>query len=436
MNGVYLLLMLGVLLPIVFCSALAGHSLRDFSRSRLEEICRKRKQEQRFGTILRLHEQALLGWDIVCVVSLVTLFMTSTLYLGIIPRADGVWQPWLIFQAALVMIALAFVSVILPWTVSRVAGEPFLYLFWPTTRGMLTAMKPVIWLAGWLDTIVHRLSGRKEPEDGDAANITEEILTVVEEGQREGVLESEARTMIRRVMELQEDDVADIMVPRTDMYSIQVDSTLEMAREKLLEAGHSRVPIIGESPDDIIGILYAKDLLNYLNNQNGPPATLRDIVREPFYIPETTGIDTLLQMMKAKRVHLAVVLDEYGGVAGLVTMEDILEEIVGDIVDEFDATQADQFRTVSASVTEVDARVHVDDVNERLGLELPDDRDFDTIGGFVFSVLGRIPISGESFQWQETGFTILEADKRKISRVRIEKEQPVEASSTRSAKQA
>jgi CBS domain containing-hemolysin-like protein len=178
--------------------------------------------------------------------------------------------------------------------------------------------------------------------------------------------------------------------------------------------------VIGESTDDIIGILYAKDLLNYLSSDGSSTTTLKEIVREPFYVPETTGIDTLLQMMKSQRVHLAIVLDEYGGVAGLATMEDILEEIVGEIVDEFDDAEAEQFRTISVGVIDVDARVHVDDVNERLKLELPDDRDYDTIGGFAYSVLGRIPASGESFHWEQTRFTIVEADKRKIMRLRIE----------------
>ncbi len=151
-----------------------------------------------------------------------------------------------------------------------------------------------------------------------------------------------------------------------------------------------------------------------------------DIVRQPFYVPESTGIDTLLQMMKTQRVHLAIVLDEYGGVAGLATMEDILEEIVGEIVDEFDNAETEPFRQISDAVTEVDARVHVDDVNERLKLALPDDRDYDTtIGGFAFSVLGHIPTAGESFEWEQAQFTILEADNNvKLSACRSKSNRP------------
>jgi CBS domain containing-hemolysin-like protein len=143
-------------------------------------------------------------------------------------------------------------------------------------------------------------------------------------------------------------------------------------------------------------------------------------VREPYYVPETMGIDTLLQTLKRQRVHLAIVLDEYGGVAGLVSLEDILEEIVGEIADEYDLAVAEQIDMISPGVMELDARVHVDDLNERFEYGLPEDGDFETIGGFVFSILGRIPVSGEDFTWQNLRFTVLDADKRKINRLRIE----------------
>lgn len=435
MNGSAVLILCG-LLPIVFYSGLAVQSLRDFSRSRLEEICRHRKQEERFSFILRHHEQAMLSWEIVHLTGQLLTILAGLVWMELLPTAQLEWEPATIVRGLFLFALLSFASNVLPWTVARVAGESFLCRTWPVSRVLLSLLKPLLWLTGGLDTVVHRLSGVKEPEHDDGATITEEILTVVDEGQREGVLESEARTMIHRVMELQAADVADIMVPRTDMTCIQVDSSLESARIKLLKAGHSRVPIIGESPDDIIGILYAKDLLNHLNSDEKQTSGLREIVREPFYIPETTGIDTLLQMMKAKRVHLAIVLDEYGGVAGLATMEDILEEIVGEIVDEYDDAKAEQFRSISPGVTEVDARMHVDDVNKRLKLGLPVDRDYDTVGGFTFDVLGRIPTSGESFLWEQSRFTVLEADKRRIVRLRIEANHTLETGTEEPLKQA
>jgi CBS domain containing-hemolysin-like protein len=151
---------------------------------------------------------------------------------------------------------------------------------------------------------------------------------------------------------------------------------------------------------------------------------LRDILREPVYVPVTTQIPALLELMKRKQVHIAMVLDEYGGVAGLVTMEDILEEIVGEIADEFDEHDAEQIHIVSPTIAEVDARIHLDDLNERLHYELPEDSEFDTVGGFVFSQIGRVPSVGETVSWKQWKFTVLAADRRKITRLRIETQTP------------
>ena len=226
-------------------------------------------------------------------------------------------------------------------------------------------------------------------------------------------------------MELQDEDVAAIMTPRTEMVCVDVESSLDEARWRLIESGHSRVPVIGESTDDILGLLYAKDLLKALPAQRTAGesiSVLRDLLREPVHVPVTTEIP-LLELMKRKKVHLAIVLDEYGGVAGLVTMEDILEEIVGEIDDEYDKPEeAEEIHIVSPTVTEVDGRVHLDDLNELFHYGLPEDGEFDTIGGFVFSQLGRVPSVGEAISWKQLKFTVLTADRRKITRLRIEVE--------------
>ena len=315
---------------------------------------------------------------------------------------------------------LVILLLLLPWAVSRVIGESVIYRCWPLLVVATKVLHPVLIFTKWLDTLLHRVAGRQDPATEDGSSITEEIQSVVDEGEREGLLESRAGRMIEQIMELRDEDVRAVMTPRTEMVCIQKDVLLDDARRLLLEAGHSRVPVIGDSPDDIVGILYAKDLLRYLDLENGHTVTLAQIVREPLYIPETTGIDHLLERMKHERFHLAIVLDEYGGVVGLVTLEDILEEIVGEIADEHDPAEDEPIRRVDDLTTEVDARVHLDDLNEQFGFELPEDEDFDTIGGFVFSELGHIPSSGESLTWQNLRLTVLDADKRKINLLRIE----------------
>jgi putative hemolysin len=206
------------------------------------------------------------------------------------------------------------------------------------------------------------------------------------------------------------------------MFCIDVETSVEDARRLIIESGHSRVPVIGEKIDDVLGMLYSKDLLSALDPQLPRQPVLREIIRDPVYIPDTTGIPAVLELMQRQRVQIAIVTDEYGGVAGLVTMEDILEEIVGEIDDEYDKEEIDtEIQVVSPTITEVDGRVHIDDLNDRFGYQLPDDGEFDTIGGFVFSQLGRIPSEGEVLNWDQLTLTVLAADQRRINRLRIEK---------------
>jgi CBS domain containing-hemolysin-like protein len=421
------------LLIINFVAAVACHSLRDFSWSKLEEICRKHGREDRFSTIVKHYENALLAIELLQIGLLTALVAVVTLWFSGFAGGEVKSNPadWLFAaRMALLVVVVYLTGVMLPWTLTRVAGENFLYHVWPALSGLMTVASPFIWLSREFDALMHRMAGLQPPETEDsAATITEEIRSVMDEGQREGVLEDDARTMIHRVMELQDVDVADIMTPRTAMICISNEDDLEKARQLLLEEGHSRVPVIGKTTDDITGMLYAKDLLRYLDAKQETTVPLADIVREPFYVPETMGIDTLLKTFKKEHVHLAIVLDEYGGVAGLVTMEDILEEIVGEIVDEYDPAELEEIRSVAPGVSEVDARAHIDDVNEKLDLNLPSDLDFDTVGGFVFSLLGRIPVQGEQFTWHQFRFTVLEADKRKIVRLRIEIDESIPATS-------
>lgn len=422
MNDTALAAITGILFLFYFLVSLLAYALSDFSRSKLDDICRKNGDANRFGKILKSHENHLLVLEAFKVLlGFAMIFSAFVWFTGYRSEREG-WNDWLGLASTLFLFVVALIAarVIFPWTLARVTGEKFLYLSWPMLSALFRIGQPFLVVAKKIDTLMHRLTGVEEPANGDAETIAEEIRTVVDEGQREGLLESEARTMIHRVMELHEEDTAAIMTPRTDMVCIQVDSSLEEARQRLLSAGHSRIPVIGESTDDIIGILYAKDLLKQFNNGDGREVTLKEILREPHYVPETTGIDTLLQTMRKDRVHMAIVVDEYGGVAGLVSMEDILEEIVGEIVDEYDDAEDDGIHKVSADIIEVESRVHIDDLNEMFDFNLPEKGDYDTIGGFVFTRLGRIPISGDTFTWNRLRIEVLDADKRKINKLRIE----------------
>lgn len=423
MTDIPLVTALGLLTLLQLFAATACFSLRNFSRSKVEEICRERGKEGRFKEILEKDDNVLLAaeWALLFAILGGTLVLLALVWPADFASLGTTGKVFAVCELAAYAFAVAGITVLLPWSLSRIVGEWFLVRFWKPLIGLQVVMWPLVSISLRFDRIVHRLAGVPEPTENDADTLTEEIRTVVEEGQREGVLETEATTMIRRVMELRDDDAGSIMTPRTDVFFLTADTPLDEARRQLVEAGHSRIPVIGENQDDVIGVLYAKDLLQHLNREtNGQPVTLADVVREPFYVPETTGIVNLLETMKRDRIHVAIVLDEYGGVAGLVTMEDILEEIVGEIVDEYDEDEEAPIRRLSPTVTELDARVHIDDLNEELGLELPEDGDFDTVGGFVFNQLSRVPEIGDDVVWQNLRLTVLDADKRRIVKLRLE----------------
>jgi putative hemolysin len=413
-------------LILMFGAAYGCYALRDFAYSRLEEICDRQGVPERFREILTLQSQALLALELVVTLAIMAVAVLGWMWRGGIPDGPPLLVAERIVEYVIGTGVVLFLADLLPWTLAQVRAELFLYRLWPAIRALIVVLRPVLAIVRVADRYAHRASGRGAPESDDASVIDEEIRTVVDEGRREGVLHQDAGVMIERVIELQHDDVSAIMTPRTDMVCIQIDATLETARQQLLESGHSRVPIYGDSTDDIMGILYAKDLLRALepDRKPGEPIPiLRDIIREPVYVPVTTQIPVLLELMKRQHVQIAIVLDEYRGVAGLVTMEDILEEIVGEIEDEYDEDVIRQRITaVSHDVAEVDGRVHLDDLNERFEYGLPENQEYHTIAGFVFSLLGHLPAVGETVQYRQLKLTVLATERRKITRVRIERE--------------
>ena len=185
----------------------------------------------------------------------------------------------------------------------------------------------------------------------------------------------------------------------------------------MVGAEHTRVPVYNGDLDNIVGILYAKDMLRHTAEEN---IDVRSILRKCYFVPETKPLDDLLKEFKERKVHMAVVLDEYGGTAGLVTIEDVVEEIVGEIADEYDEKQPAGMQYISERSAEVDGRFRIDDINDELDIELPEDADYDTIAGFVFSELGRIPIVGETLEARDARFTVLAADERKIIKLRVD----------------
>ncbi len=247
--------------------------------------------------------------------------------------------------------------------------------------------------------------------------ITEdELKNLVDAGQQEGVLEQGERRMIYSIFELGDTLAREVMVPRIDVLALDVNTTLAEAADTLLESGYSRVPVYEETIDNVIGLLYAKDLLNAWRSE-APMDSLRSLLRPAYFVPEAKPVDDLLAEMQSRRVHMAIVVDEYGGVAGIVTLEDIVEEIVGEIQDEYDESEEALYRRIAPDEYEVAGRMDIDDFNELLDVNLPAD-DADTLGGFLYSRMGHIPVAGERLLVGDLELTVQQVSRRRIAKIR------------------
>ncbi|MCI6808787.1 MAG: hemolysin family protein [Spirochaetia bacterium] len=250
------------------------------------------------------------------------------------------------------------------------------------------------------------LFGRKKKENHNGEAMSE---------RQKQILAEEKQDMIQGVEELSETSVKEVMVPRIDVDFIAANISKEDLVKKIAESGHSRFPIYTDSIDNVIGVLYVKDIIKCIANHQ--EIDLQKIIRKAFFVPESKRIDSLLREFKRRHLHIAIAIDEYGGVSGIVTMEDIIEEIVGDIQDEFDKEQEDILE-INNNVWICDARVDLDDLNEALEAEFPNE-DFDSLGGFVFDLFGKVPVKYEKASWNEYDFIVQDMEGHRINQVKV-----------------
>lgn len=249
-----------------------------------------------------------------------------------------------------------------------------------------------------------------------------ELKTLVEVGEDHGTLQKDERAMIHSIFEFGETMVKEIMIPRTDMITVSTSTDLSKLMELVKVKLHSRIPVYKERIDNIIGLLYLKDLLPYLSRLQGASVDLERLVRPAYFVPEQKKIDELLREFQKERMHMAIVVDEYGGVSGLVTMEDVIEEIVGEIQDEYDK-ESPLFKEIDADTYLVDGRMTIEEINEELDLNLPIAEGIETISGFILSILGSLPKEKESVEFNGYQFVVERVVRNRIMKVRIEKKQ-------------
>jgi CBS domain containing-hemolysin-like protein len=326
-----------------------------------------------------------------------------------------VWRDTAAFGMAFVTIMIFGVSI--PSGISKYLAGPMIANAMPLLRVMHMFLSPLLLWVDVVDVIIRRLAGAPERTAEFAADHAErEILSVVSEGEMQGAVDEQERQMIKSVMELDDTEASEIMTPRTDFVALPSTASLEDVRRAIAEHGHSRIPVYEGSIDDIVGVLYVKDLL-LLDDPKG--FDLVSMLRHVPFVPHDKPVDELLQEFRERKVHMAFVLDEYGGTMGLVTIEDILEELVGEIEDEYETTEASPIERIDENTVEVDARMHIYDLNDALNINLPEDDDYDTLGGFVFSTLGRIPKVGERCDHENIQISVIDAEPRRVNRLRV-----------------
>jgi putative hemolysin len=360
---------------------------------------------------------------------LTSVFAGATVAVMSAPHLAKSVEPWLhdasfpvAFVVVVVLMAIAMLvfGELVPETIAMQHSERLaLWLARPLDVIAFLVM-PLVRFLVWLSNALSRLFGAGPR--GEMPFVTEEeIKTLVDAGEEEGVIQEDEKAMIYSIFELGDTLAREIMVPRIDVVALDVATPMMDALDAIMEAGHSRIPVFEETIDNVEGVLYAKDLLPYLR-EGRTDVPLKNILRAAYFIPETKKAGDLLPDLQQRRVHMAIVVDEYGGMAGLVTIEDLLEEIVGEIQDEYD-TEEPFVEFISDNEYVFDARVDLDDLNRLMTVTLPTE-DNDTLGGFIYTVLGKVPVVGDQVTFAGLDFTVESVAGRRIQKVRVERRFP------------
>lgn len=404
----------------VFCSVAEG-ALLSFSLSRLEERLKDPAERLRVQGHLAKVDRYLFSAIVLNAISDVVLVFACTL--GFINRGPA-WA--LVVSLAVVILG----AEVLPRAFAAFYAEPLLPRVLPPIAIADALLTPIVWpLRKVHDAIEKALAGGGDEKERRAAEIVDEIRSATLEGSREGVFDAQDAEMIESIIDFHDVEVREIMTPRAEMISIEASLPLEQAVKIAVEKGHSRIPVYEGTRDHMIGVLYAKDLLRFLGaNGRTPPKdfSLRKLLRKPLYVPGTKLIGELLKEFRTRKVHIAIILDEYGGTAGVATIEDVIEEIIGEIEDEYEEAgeEPPPFRRIDARTAEVDARLKIEEANEKLALDLPEHAEFETIGGFLSHQLGKIPKKGERLARGDVEYTVIDADERRVKRVRVQTKLP------------
>jgi|DewCreStandDraft_5_1066085.scaffolds.fasta_scaffold00362_53 putative hemolysin len=340
----------------------------------------------------------------------------AALRLGLWAASIAGWMPAAVVGAVLLLLLVLGQTV--PRSIALRYAEPLALLSAYPIRWLIVGATPLVALLDGVSAVSGRLLGRpSQPVVGVPTE--EEIMIQVDAGVERGILEEEEKQMIHAVFDIGDTLVREIMVPRVNIVAVEADTPLHAAVDLSLQAGHSRIPVYEGTIDNIVGVFYARDSIRLLREglQDVP---VREVMRQPYFIPETKKVSELLRELQQKKVHMAIVVDEYGGTAGLVTIEDILEEIVGEIQDEYDREES-PVQVISDNEMLLDALLPLDDASELLGVRL-EAEDVETLGGFVYEKLGRVAAVGDEVRVNGVTVIVEAVEGNRIRKLRVRRE--------------
>jgi CBS domain containing-hemolysin-like protein len=386
------------------------------SRAKLAELSERKPAYAATLALWRDHPSQLLTTILVSSNLAVVGLSTITALLGVQINSALGWPPWTVtVLSALVSLTVVLFSDIMPKVAAKRGPERAALLTLPLLTLLENLLGPMIRQLVKFIRLTARPFG---VEQGEHLPIVteEELVHMVDEGTKAGTLEPDESRMIQSVIAFGDTVVREVMVPRTRLDGVSVKSTVDACLNKFIETGYTRLPVYDNDLDHIIGLVYAKDFLAVLRERD--LIILQDVLRPAFFVPESKKVSELLREFRKGRIHLAVVVDEYGGTAGIVTLEDLMEEIIGEIRDEYD-TEAGPVRPGGHGVWEVDAGSSLHDFGAEIGVEFPEEGEASSVGGFVAEHLGRIPQKGAHLDWNELRFEVMEASDRQVHRVLV-----------------
>ncbi len=326
-------------------------------------------------------------------------------------------------STVLITLITSYFSLVLgelaPKKIAMQKSEQVSFAVVPVLLFVSKVCKPFVKVLSVSTNAVVRLCGM-DPNADEEEVTEEEIRMMVDVGQEKGVIEDVQKEMINNIFEFDDIDVADIMTHRTDMACVEIADSLQDIIQLSIDEGYSRIPVYAEDPDNVVGVVYIKDLLKYIGTSLPKSKGLKDVMREAYFVPESKRCGALFSEMTEKHIQMAIVVDEYGGTAGLVTLEDIVEAIVGNIQDEYD-NEDEEISKINETTFTIDGITDLEEVEEQIGIKFPED-DYDTLGGFIISRLGFLPQDGEmnTVEYENVRFTVLNVEERRIGRVKVE----------------